>query len=141
MTPEPCGVGTGWAPASGAAKKPWGKGWGHPRDGDKRCPRLAWHGKAVPPRHQGHLPVRVTGAHCPPSLPGRLPCTIRHPDLHYWFPPCCPCVPTSLGLPGWVLWENYPAPQMAHLGAGTRTTVVPRFPQGSSVTGVSQGWG
>lgn len=66
---------------------------------------------------QWHLTTRATSP-CslpPPSLPGRLPCTIHHPDLHDWFPPCCPCVPTSLGLPGWVLWENSPGPPRRHI--------------------------
>lgn len=66
---------------------------------------------------QWHLTTRATSP-CslpPPSLPGRLPCTIHHPDLHDWFPPCCPRVPTSLGLPGWVLWENSPGPPRRHI--------------------------
>lgn len=112
VTPERCGVGTGWAPASGAAKKPWGRGWGHPQDGDKRGM-----GERCHLHLQWHLTTRATSP-CslpPPSLPGRLPCTIHHPDLHDWFPPCCPRVPTSLGLPGWVQWENSPGPPRRHI--------------------------
>lgn len=87
---------------------------------------------AVTPRHQGHLPVRVAGTHCPPLA-------ARTPFLHHLSRPPHPlsyrggCSGSRTRSSPW----DYPGPPRWHVwGLVACTTVVPWFPQGSSVMGL-----